>query len=434
MAESPSPPRDLDATLVPPTDPDATVAPPQSTLSPAADSKIPGTVRVPGYDILGVLGHGGMGVVYQARHLVLNRLVALKMILSGSHASGKELARFRDEAAAVARLQHPNLVQIYDVGEHEGRPYLALEYVDGGSLDRLLRTRHLEPNEAARLTETLARAVHAVHQHGLIHRDLKPGNVLLTADGVPKITDFGLAKRLDSTQGKTMTGDVLGTPAYMAPEQAAGKLKDIGPATDVYALGAILYEMLTGRPPFSAASGLNLLLMVARDEPQRPSSIRARLPRDLETICLKCLEKQPHRRYASAKALADDLHRFLNNEPIQARPVHRLGRLWRRVSRAPGRAALVAGSVLTAAVLVLLTLSGFFSEEREAQRKERSALEAEAQGKRTLALGHFQGALEVYELTGKPISEWHREHQERLASPHAVADASAVPSPTGRGY
>src|SRR5262249_24491814 len=219
MAESPSPAPDLDATVRAETDPNATVAPPDTTLSPACEGHTPGTVHVPGYEIQRVLGHGGMGVVDLARHLVLGRLVALKMILSGGHASGKELARFRDEAAALARLQHPNLVQIFEVGEHNGVPYFALEYLDGGSLDQLLRDKHVDPKDAAGLIETLARAVHALHQHGLVHRDLKPGNILMTSGGDPKIADFGLAKHLDSTQGRTMTGDVLGTPAYMSPEQ-----------------------------------------------------------------------------------------------------------------------------------------------------------------------------------------------------------------------
>jgi WD40 repeat protein len=307
---------------------------------------------VPGYEIVSELGRGGMGVVYKARHLALNRLVALKMILSGAHAGADELARFRNEAEAVARVQHPNLVQIYEVGEHEGRPYFALEYVDGQALDFRLRAGQLEPNEAARLLEILARAVHAVHQHGLVHRDLKPANILMTSTGVPKITDFGLAKRLDSTLGKTVTGDVLGTPMYMSPEQASGRVKQIGPATDIYALGTILYEMLTGRPPFRANSGIDVVMMVANTEPQPPSKIRLKLPRDLETICMKCLEKNPARRYASALELADDLQRFQAGEPIKARPIGAVGLLLKWTRRHPAWATLFAVIVLGTLVLL----------------------------------------------------------------------------------
>ena len=213
---------------------------------------------VPGYEILGELGRGGMGVVYKARQIGLNRVVALKMILSGEHAGAEELARFRAEAEAVARLQHPNIVQIHEIAEHEGRPFFSMEFCPGGGLDRKLGGTPLPPVEAARLVETLARAVHAAHRQNVIHRDLKPANVLLAEDGTPKVTDFGLAKRTDAA-ARTASGGFVGTPSYAAPEQASGKSKDIGPATDVYALGAILYECLTGRPPFKAATALDTL-------------------------------------------------------------------------------------------------------------------------------------------------------------------------------
>jgi serine/threonine protein kinase/WD40 repeat protein len=326
--------------------------------------------EVPGYEILGELGRGGMGVVYRARQLSLNRPVALKMIRAGAHADADELARFRLEAEALSRLRHPHVVQVYEVGQAGDCPYLVLEFVDGGNLGQRLAGTPLPPPEAARLVQQLARTMNDVHQQGIIHRDLKPANILLSFSDasqkrpagerfceaslnemLPKISDFGLA-RLVVGGGPTLTqsGSVLGTPSYMAPEQAAGRVKDIGPATDVYALGAVLYECLTGRPPFKAATALETLQQVQLAEPVPPSRLQPRLPRDLTTICLKCLEKEPARRYATAGDLADDLHRFLAGEPIQARPIGRAGRLWRWCRRNP----VVA--TLSAAVLVLLAL------------------------------------------------------------------------------
>jgi tetratricopeptide (TPR) repeat protein/predicted Ser/Thr protein kinase len=306
--------------------------------------------RLPGYEVLGVLGRGGMGVVYKARQLSLDRSVALKMILGGVHADPTEKARFRREAETLARLQHSNVVQIHEVGEQDALPYLALEFVPGGSLAQALAHRPQPPGQAVALVETLARAVHAVHQRGILHRDLKPANVLLTEDGVPKITDFGLAKRLEGTAGHTRSGDVLGTPAYMAPEQAAGKVKEVGPAADVYALGAILYEMLTGRPPFLAENRMETLLQVLSQEPVAPRRLQPKVPRDLETICLKCLAKEPGRRYESALALAEDLRRFGAGEAIRARPEGALGRLWRKVRRRPLIPAAIVAAFLAAAV------------------------------------------------------------------------------------
>ena len=256
---------------------------------------------VAGYEILGVLGRGGMGVVYKARQVKLGRLVALKMILAGAPCRQQDRDRFRTEAEAIARLQHPNIVQVHEVGEHDGKPFFSLEFCSGGSLDRKLNGTPLPAQEAARLLETLARAMQAAHDQSVIHRDLKPANVLLAADGTPKITDFGLAKKLDDV-GQTAIGAIMGTPSYMAPEQASGKSKEIGPAADVYALGAILYECLTGRPPFKAATPLDTILQVVSDEPVPPSQLQPKTPRDLETICLKCLHKEAGKRYASAAA------------------------------------------------------------------------------------------------------------------------------------
>jgi tetratricopeptide (TPR) repeat protein len=320
-----------------------------------------------------------MGVVYKARHLGLNRLVALKMISAGAQATLEQRARFHLEAEALASLQHPHIVQVYEVGEHEHRPYLALEFVDGSSLDARRAGNPQVPRQAAQLVETLARAMHCAHQRGIIHRDLKPANVLLDRDGMPKITDFGLAKRLGDESSRTHTGVVMGTPSYMAPEQAAGKIKEIGPLADVYALGAILYDLLTGRPPFAGTTVLETLLQVQFVEPVAPTRLRPKIPRDLETICLKCLQKEPHQRYASAADLAEDLRRFVAGEPIRARPVGRWERLRKWVRRRPAVAALI-GVIALAVVGLPVGLTWHtvrLSAERDyAERNLRRALEA----------------------------------------------------------
>jgi WD40 repeat protein len=312
--------------------------------------------RVGDYEILAEVGRGGMGVVYRARHVRLRRVVALKMLLAGHFADRDQCHRFRAEAEAVARLQHPQIIQLFEIGEHEvdaglPRPYFTLEFVEGGNLDQRLAGRPLPPRQGAAWLELLARAVHHAHEQGIIHRDLKPSNVLLTGDGQPKICDFGVAKLLTGSDLKTVSGTVLGTAEYMAPEQAAAK-DPLGPACDVYALGAILYEMLSGRPPFKGATTLDTLNQVRTQEPVPVRRFQPSVPQDLETVTLKCLAKGPDRRYASARDLADDLRRWLNGEPIRARPVsarERLVRWWRR------RPALFA----MAAALVLVTLLGF---------------------------------------------------------------------------
>jgi serine/threonine protein kinase len=336
----------------------------------------PNPVQVADYEILEETGRGGMGVVYRARQLSLNRIVALKMILSGAQASPHELARFHVEAEAMASLQHPNIVQLYEAGEHDGCPYFTLEFVEGGSLNEKLLGTPQPPREAGRLVETLARAMHTAHQRGIVHRDLKPANILLTADGVPKITDFGLAKRLEQNQ-QTQTGSIVGTPSYMAPEQALGNIREIGPLADVYALGVILYELLTGKPPFRGATALDTLQQVKNNEPVPPASVQAGVPSDLSTICLKCLEKDPHKRYASAEALAEDLRRFLAHEPIQARPVSTWERTLKWVKRRPAAAALIGVSALA---LVSLLVGGLWyntllrSERDRAERNFQLAL------------------------------------------------------------
>jgi tetratricopeptide (TPR) repeat protein len=340
-----------------------------------------GLPEIAGYEVLGEIGRGGMGVVYQARHRALRRLVALKMILAGPYATAQEVRRLQVEAEAIARVQHPNIVQIYEVDVHDGRPYLALEYVDGDRLDRHIGGAPQPARESAELIETLARAVHAAHQAGIIHRDLKPANILLVSGEslpltthhspltTPKITDFGLAKQLeDGGLGPTQTGDFVGTPAYAAPEQALGNLQEIGPATDVYALGAILYELLTGRPPFQAATPLETLVRVRTEEPLPPRHLQPKLPRDLETICLKCLHKEPRRRYASALDLAEDLRRFLEGRPIQARPVGMGERFWRWCRRNPAIARLTAALFLALAVgLIATTFLWLRADRKEAE-------------------------------------------------------------------
>ncbi|MCI0683348.1 MAG: serine/threonine protein kinase [Gemmataceae bacterium] len=314
---------------------------PQATVH---ESKAPPASAPPalnGFEMLELIGRGGMGVVYKARHLGLGRIVAVKMILAGAGASREELARFRTEAEAVARLHHPNIVQIHEVGQQADCPYLVLEHVGGGSLADLLARGPIEPRLAAELILTLAQAVHHAHENHIVHRDLKPANILLQiADrrsqiedpplpsqsaichwqsAIPKIADFGLAKRLDAERGFTQTGAVLGSPAYMSPEQASGRVHDVGPATDIYALGAILYEALTGRSVFSGDTVLETLEQVRQHDPTPPRKWQPNVPADLETICLKCLQKEPADRYRSAAALAHDVSAFLAGDPISAR-------------------------------------------------------------------------------------------------------------------
>jgi WD40 repeat protein/tetratricopeptide (TPR) repeat protein len=452
--------------------------PPSELATPP--EKSPEVHGIPGYVLEGELGRGGMGVVYKARQVGLGRLVAVKMILSGAHAPAAERQRFQAEAEAVARLSHPHIVQVHEVGEHEGLPYFSLEYVGGGSLAQRLGGTPMPPLPAAALVRTLAEATQAAHAAGILHRDLKPANVLLTEDGLPKVTDFGLAKfldpREDGSDRHTPTGAILGTPNYMAPEQAAGRNATVGPACDVYALGAILYECLTGRPPFQGASLLDTLEQVRSQEPVPPSRLQGKLPTDLQTVCLKCLQKDPARRYGTAQELADDLGRFLNNEPIRARPVGRweLALKWAR--RRPAAAALLAVSVLAAVALfvVVLVANRRLEAERDhareqqqlaevlrekALREERAAQELRGQAQEELlrhlvatgsqrlgegdpagSLGWFLDALARVE--GEPAREPH--HRRRLAAilercppilhvwPHQGAIRSLAFGPDGR--
>jgi hypothetical protein len=332
-----------------------------------------------------VLGRGGIGVVYRARHLALKRTVALKMLAAG-HPHPADRARFRTEAEAAARLQHPNIVQIHDVGEVDGRPFIALEYVAGGSLAERLAGRPLLERDAAGLVAALAEGMHLAHSRNIVHRDLKPANVLLAGDAgtpvgqcQPKVTDFGLVRQLDADSGQTFDGVVMGTPSYMAPEQAEGCARSAGPAADVYALGAILYECLTGRPPFEGATPLETLLHVRGRDPVAPSSLNRQTPRDLETICLKCLRKEPERRYSSARELADDLGRFLRGEPVTARPVGRLGRVAKWVRRNPGVAGLSAVAALALVAGTVVSLLFGVEARRKADALEQQTIQLQEQ-------------------------------------------------------
>jgi formylglycine-generating enzyme required for sulfatase activity/tRNA A-37 threonylcarbamoyl transferase component Bud32 len=388
---------DATPTLPPPPSLTPDTRPPEpgdlySALTPGQQPPVEaaGAQTVPGYEVLEKLGQGGMGVVYRARHLALGRVVALKMIRSAEHASSEEMARFLAEARAVAALSHPNIVPVYEIGQDGGLPWFTMEYVEGGSLGQLVKDGPLPAREAARLVEQIARGVACAHAAGIVHRDLKPENVLLAGSGVasaprastpgadatgltPKITDFGLARRLESDHALTRTGAVLGTPAYMAPEQASGKGKGAGPAADVWAVGAVLYRVLTGRPPFLAATDFDTLIQVIDSEPVAPRQLNPVVPRDLETICLKCLQKGPAKRYASAEDLADDLRRFLAGEPIRARPVGAVERTAKWVRRNRVVTALAAAVLL----VTLVGVAGVVWKYLDAERQKGIALENE---------------------------------------------------------
>lgn len=385
--------------------------------SSAGDSPERSWPVIPGYELERVIGRGGMGIVFRARQQSLNRIVALKMMLAGPLATPSLLARFRLEAESVARLTHPRIVQIYEIGELDGQPYFSLEYVGGGSLADRLDGTPWPPRKAAELVAQVAAAVQFAHQAGIVHRDLKPANILLD-DGTPKITDFGLAKQLEGGSQHTRTGEIVGTPSYMAPEQASGVTKNLGPACDVYALGAILYELLTGRPPFRGQDPIDTVMQVLSDEPVAPRRLQPRLPRDLETICLKCLEKSPARRYSSARELEADLRRFLADTPIVARPVTLVERGAKWARRRPAVAALVA--VLVVGAILFLGGNAFYSARLRQEV-------ARANANFTWAQGNLAAALDVIdrmliELGGErlaPLPESESLRRDMLEQAHA---------------
>ena len=347
------------------------------------------------YEILGEIGRGGMGIVYKGRHRTLTtRLAAIKVLLTGA-GGVEERQRFLTEARSVASLQHPNIVRIYDVFDPPtggGDPFVALEYVEGGTLADRIGGTPLPPREAATLLLPLAEAIEHAHLRGIIHRDLKPANVLL-ANGatVPKVTDFGLAKQLDADSAQTRTGVIMGTPSYMAPEQASGRTHEVGPAADIYGLGAIFYEALTGRPPFRADTVLNTLAQVVAEDPVPPRSLQPGVPPDLETICLKCLNKTPDRRYASAGTLADDLRRFLRGEPILARPTGLVERAVKWVKRRPAASGMVGLSALALVALVTVWVS--FTIQLDEQKRDAITQRDEARKQKDVALAERAEAL-----------------------------------------
>ena len=381
--------------------------------------------RISGYEVLREVGRGGMGVVYLARQVRLNRPCALKTILAGDHASPEVALRFLAEAETVARLRHPNIVQIHAIGDHDGRPYIELEYIEGGSLAGRLDGTPWAPERAARLIETIARAVHEAHALGVVHRDLKPANVLLDHDDIPKLTDFGLAKSLNHDSGLTRTETILGSPSYMAPEQADGRSKHVGTAADIYALGAILYELLTGRPPFRAATVLETLDQVKMVEAVPPSRLQPNLPRDLETITLKCLEKEPQRRFGSALDLADDLRRFLNGEAIRAQPVGPIERSLKWVRRRPLEAGFLVVTGLAILSLSVAVTDSIYKNRLEERNRALDVALADVRQQRTRAKRSFDQAREVVDHFIALIETRLDEPQLKMARDELLADGLA---------
>jgi eukaryotic-like serine/threonine-protein kinase len=367
------------------------------TLNAIEPPSMTGHARMGEFELMEKLGKGGVGIVYKSYHPRLQKTVAIKILKDAGELSIDDLNRFRGEALLAANLQHANIVQVFDILQESGNPFIVMEYVDGGSLEQKLDRKPQPPRQAVEWLLTVARAVAYAHEHQIIHRDLKPANILVTREGVLKITDFGLGKRLDSALNETRSGMIIGTPQYMAPEQAAGNTQQIGPSADIHALGAILYEMLTGRPPFQGVTLVEILEQVVNAEPPSPSRLVARIPRELSTICLKCLSKSPTRRYATATALAEDLRRWQDGEAIVARPTGRLERLNRSIRKHPLRSALA----VAAALLVFLATTVYFldvdrrTKEAERAREAENALRSEEDAKQSALLyAASHGALE----------------------------------------
>lgn len=365
-----------------------------------------------GYELLEPIARGGMGIVYRAKDQRLNRLVALKMLIADGGLTPSEEQRFRNEAEAIALLDHRHIVPIYAVGEQAGQPYISMKLLEGGSLADQLSRFTAVPQEAARLLVPIARAVHYAHQRGILHRDLKPGNILLDGEGQPYVTDFGLAKRVGAAaRNLTPSGGIVGTPGYMAPEQTAGRKGAITTAADVYGLGAILYTLLTGQPPFEAESVMDTLVQVCTQPPQPPRKRNAAVDRDLELICLKCLEKEPHHRYPSADALADELERYLDGKPlILTRPVSGRERLWRWCRRNPIPATLLTTIVLLLATVAIVSTVAFFRLRAANQQEHASRLRAEENLKvASEAIAYFSGVAEDPRLGTRGLVQLRQE-------------------------
>ena len=401
-----------------------------SPLSPEAARRndLPASVRYFGdYELLDEIAQGGMGVVYKARQKTLNRIVAVKMVLAGHLASDQDIKRFEEEAKTAATLKHRSIVPIHEVGRNHGQHYFSMDFVDGPNLAEVIRTDPPSPKKAARIIQEVAEAVNYAHQEGIVHRDIKPSNILIDPSGDVQITDFGLALRVGDGSQLTQSGQILGTPAYMPPEQALGKRDLVGPASDIYAMGAVLFEMLTGRPPFRGESASDTIRQLLDTEPLAPRQLNTKTPRDLETICLKCLDKQPHQRYGTAALLADDLSRFLANKPIHARPVGRLERVARWARREPKVAMLtMTAAFLLVAGAIVSTLLAIEAEKRANSERTQRALverrETEANEARKLAEQREADAIvaKAAEATAKNLAEerfkeshWHL-YQSRM--------------------
>jgi len=400
----------------PPATPDAL---PSSLVTHHSPLGLPG--HFGDYELLEEIGHGGMGVVFKARQKSLDRTVAVKMLLPGATSHPDYINRFRTEASAAAGLQHPNIVAIHEVGAHEGRPYLVMDYVEGRSLAQWianLKSQISNPHQAARWIQTVAEAIQFAHDHGILHRDLKPSNILIDASGQPRLTDFGLAKRIAGDTSLTLSGQLLGSPSYMPPEQAAARHGKVSRRSDVYGLGATLYHLLTGRAPFQAATITETLDEVLNKDPVAPRVLSSGIPRDLETICLKCLEKDPHRRYASARELADELGRFLRGEPTLARPLGIMGKTAKWCRRRPALAAL-SGAL---AIALVLGAAGVLWQWRQSEAQRRRA----ETGERLAAQRAYDSDIN---LAQRALADLNLGRARELLDRHRPAAQSAIRTP-----